>query len=215
MIKKITLVLSLSVIIIIGFYYFAITPNVEVYSEGDLIKDDYILNSEAGVINGKEEAENELIIYSDYNCIACKEFHNMLIENDEIAELIKNGFISITYKDLGTSKHNSENAARAALAANDQKAYASMQEILFTNEKWLEESDESIFYQYADKLNLNMDEFEKSFNSKETVKNLKTVKNEFDSLNAVGTPTLIYNDRIYNGAPNDFEKLLTMLNTGN
>lgn len=215
MVKKITLVLSLSLLIITGFYYFVINPTIEVYSEGDLIKDDYILNSDVGIVYGKEMAENKLIVYSDYNCIACKDFHNMLTENGEITKLIESGFISITYKDLGTSKHNSKNAAKAALAAHDQGAYTSMQEILFSNEDWLKDSDESIFYHYAAQLNLDIDEFDKSFNSKKIVKELKNIKDEFDSLGAIGTPILIYNERIYNGAPKDIENFLTIINADN
>ena len=147
-----------------------------------------------GNINGKQI----IIEFVDYNCGYCKK------TLPTISKLMKNfDNIQIVFIDFPILSESSEIAARASLAANEQKAYFEYHSILLNNKKLI---NEDFLYKIAKDLSLNIEKFKKDMSS-EKIKNIIIKNINFaNSLKIRGTPTFIIGKQIFPGAY-DYEKL--------
>jgi protein-disulfide isomerase len=106
---------------------------------------------------GKADAKVTLVEYSDYQCPFCSRHHN-----NTMPELIKNyidtGKVKFVMREFPlTSLHPRAVAASlAALCASDQGKYWEMQDILFKNQRQMD--DEQI-KSYSETIGLNVDTF--------------------------------------------------------
>ncbi len=147
-----------------------------------------------GNINGKQI----IVEFVDYNCGYCKKTLST------ISKLMKNfDNIQIVFIDFPILSESSEIAARASLAANEQKAYFEYHSILLNNKKLI---NEDFLYKIAKDLSLNIEKFKKDMSS-EKIKNIIIKNINFaNSLKIRGTPTFIIGKQIFPGAY-DYEKL--------
>lgn len=95
----------------------------------------------AELINGDPDAPVKIIEYGDYQCTACAPM------NPYINDLIKkyDGKVAVVFRTMILDYHqNGEQAARAALAANEQGYWKEYKDILFENQDdwYYSESDE-------------------------------------------------------------------------
>lgn len=145
--------------------------------------------------------KNILVEYSDFQCPACKLFHDTIrseIENKNApnSELTKK--ITFVYRDFPLDQHqNAKVAAYAAEAAGKQNKFFEFGDILFDKQnEWGESNDsQKYFDEYAKSLALNLDQFHKDMNSNEVKNKVDTdvLSGEKASLNA--TPTFYFNGK--------------------
>jgi len=100
-------------------------------SYADVIPASEVSGNIAELINGNPEAPVKIIEYGDYQCTACAPM------NPYINELIKkyDGKVAVVFRTMILDYHqNGEQAARAALAANEQGYWKEFKDILFENQ---------------------------------------------------------------------------------
>ena len=138
--------------------------------------------------------ENKLIIveFIDYNCGYCKKTLPI------ISKLMKNfKNIQIIFVDYPILSETSEIAARASLAAHEQKAYFNYHSVLLNNSQSI---NENYIYKIALDLGLDVQKFKKDMESPKIkniiINNIKLAR----SLKIRGTPTFIVKDQILPGA---------------
>ncbi len=144
--------------------------------------------------------ENNLIVveFVDYNCGYCKKTLPI------ISKLIKNfQNIKIVFVDYPILSETSEIAARASLAAHEQKAYFKFHSILLNNSQSI---NEDYIYKVALNLGLDIKKFKQDMASSKIKKSILSNVKLARSLNIRGTPTFIIKDQILPGAY-DYDKL--------
>lgn len=161
----------ISVFLIVGFltlaYKLSNSPTVSDFPEVNIIKaDDHVKWSTA--------KKNILVEYSDLQCPACKNFHDMI--KNQIEATVP-GQIDITKKVTFVYRHFplyqihqfAKDAARAAEAAGKQAKFFEFVDILFEKQEvWTNKSDPNDeFIAYAKSLNLDLEKFKIDLNSKE------------------------------------------------
>ena len=144
---------------------------------------DKILNENNNLTFGAKNASKTIIEFIDYQCAHCRNLTTNL--RNTISE---NSNVKVIVKELPILGEMSENAARAALAANNQGMYLPYQKQLLASSDDFSKTNLS---KIAKKLKLNVNKFINDLNSKETTiylnKNLKLAQNLL--INA--TPTVI------------------------
>lgn len=164
------------------------------------------------------EKKNILIEYSDFQCPACKNFHQVLKQfeatdspNFEITKKV-----TFVYRHFPLPQHlNALISASAAEAAGKQGKFWPMADLLFEKQDdWLKSKNiNDLFLKYAKELKLDLEKFKKDINSKE----IKTkVDNDFTSGEKAGinaTPTFFLNGKKLNnfGSFEEFKQLLRSL----
>jgi protein-disulfide isomerase len=158
------------------------------------IVDSGILVNQASQILGAADAKVTIVEFSDFECPACK------IAQPTVEEIMNKyrDKVRFVYRNFPLPSHpNSWPAAQALEGANLQGKYWEMHKSLF--EKSPDLSKEQLF-QYAKDLNLDMDKFEKDFDS--DVVREKILKDLEDG-NKAGlkvTPTFFINGTRFDGA---------------
>lgn len=149
-------------------------------------KDDHIQGSTSALI--------ELVEYGDYQCPYCrKAYHIVKRAQKELGNKLRFVFRNFPLTDLHP---NALNAAIAAEAAGAQGKFWDMHDMIFDNQKFL---DDSHLMQYAKIIGLDTDKFEHDFDKDQFY---DKVKKDYKSgeLNGVeGTPTFFINGRLFEG----------------
>ena len=147
---------------------------------------------------GKKDSNLILTEFIDYNCGYCKKTLNT------ISQLIKEiDSIKIVFVDYPILSETSELAARASLAAKEQKEYFNYHSALLKNKKAI---TKELLINTAKKLNLNINKFNKDMESGEIKHKIKLNIKLAQSLKIRGTPTFIIGTDILPGAY-DYNKL--------
>lgn len=150
--------------------------------------------------NGKVQ----IAYFFDFNCGHCKR------QGDTIKEVIsKNGDnVQIVYKNFPVLGESSEMAARAALAAHQQGKYQEYyQELWETREKTMDQ-----FKKIAQKLKLDVGQWETDMNSEKVVKELDHVRELAEKMKIRGTPFLaIAPDKIFPGRVDQLGEIVQAL----
>jgi protein-disulfide isomerase len=167
----------------------------------------------AGWVKGSEAAELNLVEFGDLQCPACKAYEPIIKQ----LETDYKGKIMITYKHFPlTSIHqNALLAARAAEAAGAQNKFWEMHDWLYENqEAWAllpAAEAESKITAAAEKLKLDMDQFEKDLSSKELENKIIAQQNEGIEVGVAATPTFFLNNKRLDPTPKDlaeFKKVI-------
>lgn len=141
-------------------------------------------------IQGNAAALATLVEYGDFECSHCGEAYTVIKEvQKKLGEKLRFVFRNFP---LSESHPHAAHAALAAEAAAKQGKYWEMHDMIFENQNALE--DENLLF-YAQKLNLNVDQFKKDMFSEEIE---KKVENDFKSgvrSGVNGTPTLYINGK--------------------
>src|SRR3546814_16877378 len=98
--------------------------------------------------------------------------------------------------DLFPLHGNSEEAAKAAEAAAEQGKFEEMYDLLFQNQaQWShsEESKKDVFFDYAEQLGLDMDEFRTTYDDPATLEKIRRDKEDGQTVGVTGTPTFFPN----------------------
>jgi len=136
---------------------------------------------------GQGKSGVTLIEYGDYQCPACEEFNN-------VVDQIRTNFskqIVFQFRNLPlTQLHpNAFAGARAAEAANLQGKFWQMHDLLYTPANWLvwtnAKDPSSNFDSYAQKLGLNVTQFQQDYNS---TKVNDLVNADISAFNKTGQP---------------------------
>ncbi|MFW9928740.1 MAG: Na+/H+ antiporter NhaA [Candidatus Thorarchaeota archaeon] len=156
-------------------------------------------------IIGEKNADIEIVEYADFECEYCSRAN--LVLND-LRETIESK-IKYVYRHFPLSKihPHAQLASEASEAAAAQGKFWEMHKELFNNQNNL---TESLIYEIAEKINLDMDQFKKEMKNRLYAKNVRE-----DFLSGIksgvnGTPTLFINGLRYNGAW-DIESLLEVI----
>jgi protein-disulfide isomerase len=138
---------------------------------------------------GPEDALVTVVVWSDFQCPACKHAMPVL---DEVVE--KNApHIRLVHKFYPLKFHtNAEIAAKAAVAAQNQGRYWEMEKLLFDNQQALSETD---LDRYAKALRLDMGRFHADMASEKTAAIIQRDKAEADKAGLSGTPFILINGR--------------------
>ena len=189
-----------------GAYMLTTKPEVTEYPELQTVKpNDHFKWS--------KEKKNILIEYSDLQCPACGQYHNIILKEVEKDKNIT-GTVTFVYRHfpLDNAHPNAREAAYATEAASKQGKFWGMHDMLFENqEEWSDKSNpDEIFISYAKKLKLDTDQFKKDMTSK-GVQDI--VQNDFLSgakIDVQGTPTFYLNGKkLANpGSVEEFKQLL-------
>ncbi len=162
------------------------------------------------------EKKNILVEYSDFECPACKVFHDMIrqqIETPQSGQVDVTKKITFIYRNFPLDQHqNAQSAAQAAEAAGKQDKFFQFIDLVFDRQNdWGEKSDPTPYYlQYAKDLKLNVDQFKKDMSSKEVKDKVAADVLSGEKAAIDATPTFYLNgerlDNIQSFA--DFKQLL-------
>ena len=162
------------------------------------------------------DKKNLLIEYSDFQCPACQNAHNILktIEASGSADFEITKKVTFVYRHFPLSQiHNKANAAAyAAEAAGNQGKFWEMTDLLFNNQQTWKESNnpqQEDFVNYAKELKLDVDRFKKDIDSSEVKNRVAEDLKDAEQMGVNSTPTFFLNGQKVE--VNSFDELKIML----
>lgn len=203
-IKKI--VIATVTIIFFGFFVFLLTSAKQQNPSSQPVN---IQISKNDWIRGNPNAKVTIIEFSDFQCPACRAYEPW-IEN-LLRDYPKD--VRLVYKYFPLSQHkNGIPAVQAAEAAGMQGKFWGMHDLLFAKQDDWAESDNplDLFKQYAKSLNLDVDKFQKDYNSKGIQTKIQQDQNEGITIGLEATPTFVINGKIISNPASydDFKALI-------
>ncbi|MBI3619742.1 thioredoxin domain-containing protein [Candidatus Roizmanbacteria bacterium] len=142
-----------------------------------------------------KDSKNILVEYSDLQCPACKNFHNLIQQGIETTTIVnKVRFVYRHYPLTQIHQHATE-AAYAAEAAGKQGKFFEYTNILFRDQAVWEKPGPATeyFLQAAGDLKLDLGQFRKDMSSKETKDKVDADVLSGDQANVNATPTFYLN----------------------
>jgi protein-disulfide isomerase len=144
---------------------------------------------------GNPDGDVSVVEFFDYNCGFCKR------ALPDVVKLTENdGKVRVVFKELPIFGEESEDAARAALAAGKQGKYFEMHQKLFTEPG---KADKDKALKVAGELGLDIPQLEKDMQDPSTKQALDEAKELATKLGLQGTPLYLIGDRVIPGAPDD------------
>jgi protein-disulfide isomerase len=138
---------------------------------------------------GPYPAKVRVLVFSDFQCPVCA---RIPAATHQIAEEFP-GDVRLEFHQLPLKMHrNAENAAVAALAAHRQGKFWEMHDLLFQNQRGL---DEASLPGYARQLGLDMKKFEKDYADPALRKRAQDERTLGESLGGDGTPAIFVNGK--------------------
>jgi protein-disulfide isomerase len=166
------------------------------------------INSEDWV-RGNPAAKVILIEYSDLQCPACAFYYPVLKKlEEEFGDKL-----AVVYRHFPLPIHqNAKPAAYAAEAAGRQGKFWEMHDLIFENQKeWKDRRDiNDAMKGYAQRLNLNTDQFTADFASKEIREKVEVAYRSAIRLGLNSTPTFFLNGKKISN-PRNYEDFRNML----
>lgn len=145
-------------------------------------------------IQGLANAPIELVEYGDFQCPYCKKAYYIVKEiQQELGDNLKFVFRNFPLTDLHP---HAMHAAIAAETAAQQGKFWNMHDILFENQKFL---DDSYLMQYAKIIGLNPQRFEEDFGNDKSYAKVKKDYESGEENGVEGTPTFFINGQLYEG----------------
>jgi protein-disulfide isomerase len=149
-------------------------------------------------VKGNPDAKVTLIEYSDFQCPACLSY--VPIIKELVSEFGNDIQFVYRHFPLKGTHPNAAPAARAAEAAGQQGKFWEMHDQLFNNQtSWAGLfSAKKSFITYAEKIGLDINQFETDYDSKEII---KKVDDQYESALAIGlnsTPSFLINGKRIN-----------------
>jgi protein-disulfide isomerase len=142
---------------------------------------------------GPEGAPVTLVEFADFQCPHCGEFAPVM---DKIVDVHKND-LRFVYKFYVLGKFpNSENAARAAIAAGKQGKFWEMHHAIFANQQKL---DQAGLDGLAKDLGLDVPRLHADMQAPETAERIAKDRKLGEDLKIEGTPSIFINGRQYDG----------------
>jgi len=159
---------------------------------------------------GNSDSKVILVEYSDFQCPACGAYYPLVKQlTEEFGDRIK-----FTYRHFPLSQihKNAAPAARAAEASGKQGKFWEMHDLLFENQsRWSESSDvHAVFESYAQRLDLNIDQFKSDMKSKEIMEKVESDYQSGVASRVNGTPTFFLNGKKFDN-PRSYEQFKTII----
>ena len=163
----------------------------------------YDIKLEDSYFRGPKDAKVTLVEFSDFQCPYSKRVGPLV---KDLLDTFPNDLKHV-YKHFPLGFHKrAEPAARASIAAGIQGKFWEMQNILYENTKNLEDKD---LKKYAEKIGLNVEQFEKDYQSEKVAKLVKNDMAEARRVKVTGTPTLFINGkRVKQRQPEAMKKVI-------
>lgn len=164
----------------------------------------YNIPTEGSAMKGPKDAKVTIIKFSDYQCPFCAQSAPLV--DQVMASYPKD--VNFVYKQFPlTSIHpQAMPAAKAAVAAGKQGKFWEMHALIFENSRQL--SPEK-YKELAQKLNLDMAQFEKDMNSPEVAAAIDAEMKQARAADVTGTPTFFVNGkRLMNRSPEGFKQMI-------
>lgn len=145
-------------------------------------------------IAGNPKSNVTLVEFSDFQCPACKTYEPLM---KQLNEKYKSK-VRFVYKHFPLPIHNfSRQAALVAIAASKQGKFWEMHDLLFDKqEKWSVETDpKKFFMDYAKQLKLDIKQFEKDMNSKDSKTKMENDITLGNQIGVSSTPSFYINGK--------------------
>jgi len=161
-------------------------------------------------VKGNREAKVVLIEYGDFQCPACAFYYPVLKKlSEEFGDKL-----AIVYRHFPlTSIHpNAKSAAFAAEAGGKQGKFWEMHNLIFENQsEWKDKrKPDEIFINYAQRLNLNIDQFKTDLASKEIRQKVENAYQNAVRLGLNSTPTFFLNGKKITN-PRNYEEFKNLI----
>jgi protein-disulfide isomerase len=158
---------------------------------------------------GNKNGKVILIEYADFQCPACGTYYQV------VKKILQNygNQVEFVYRNFPLTMHqNAKPAAYAAYSAFKQGKFAEMEDLLYSNQSAWSSSDNpaAIFKQYAERIGLNINQYDKDFSSDDTKKFIAGQGKAAEALGIDSTPSFFVNKTQIRPAPNydDFKKII-------
>ncbi|MEF9426185.1 MAG: DsbA family protein [Candidatus Mariimomonas ferrooxydans] len=154
-------------------------------------------------IKGNKDAPVTIVEFSDFQCSFCVNLQPTL---KKVLETYPEE-VKLVYKHFPLSFHaQAKNAAKASQAAEEQGKFWEMHDLIFEHYNTLTEKK---FKEFAEKLGLNVKQFEADYNSNKYDKQIQQDIDIAKNVNVRGTPTLFINGKkMGNRSFNDFKEAI-------
>jgi protein-disulfide isomerase len=165
-------------------------------------------------IYGNADAENELIIFTRYNCSFCRDFYNESFDS-LMANYVRTGELKMVFMDnVNTSDKQGMLMAKLAEMAKAENLYEVLQGRLYAGNA---PEDSSEITALAMAVGLNVQQIQKQLNSPEILKAIADDNEEAGRLQLTGTPSFVINGKIitgFRGYPAFKSQLDELIHTG-
>jgi protein-disulfide isomerase len=156
---------------------------------------DKIFRSPTAFVAGNPDGDVSVVEFFDYNCGFCRR------ALPDVVKLVNgDNKIRLVLKELPIFGEDSEDAAKATLAAQKQGKYFEMHQKLFTEPG---KADKAKALAVAKELGLDVAQLEKDMSDLSIKQALEESKDLAQKLNLQGTPLYLIGDRVIAGAPDD------------
>lgn len=201
-----------------GIYYFTKDSGTTSESTTPISKDILVPQNEyktSGIVNGEylaatDSAKVTLVEFGDYECPACEQYHPI------IKKLLTDfaGKITFVFRNYPLSQHkNAQISAQAAEAAGLQNKYWQMHDKIFeSSSEWVSSSDpKSIFIGYAEKLNLEVNQFKTDLDSSKVKEGIQRDMTDGNLTKLTATPTYYLNGVKLETLPSNYDSLKSLI----
>ncbi|MDO9028403.1 MAG: DsbA family protein [Candidatus Roizmanbacteria bacterium] len=167
-------------------------------------------------IKWSPDKKNLLVEYSDFQCPACKNAHDILktIEASGSADFNITKKVTLVFRHFPLSQIHDKAylAAYASEAAAKQGKFWEMTDLLFDNQNVWEKSNspKEIFISYANQLKLDLEKFKKDIDSSEVKNKVDENLKEGEQMEINSTPIFFLNGQKLDKLKS-FDELKTML----
>lgn len=160
-----------------------------------------IYRSPTSFVAGNPDGDVSVVEFFDYNCGFCRRALPALVE------LIDNDDkVRVVLKELPIFGDDSEDAAKAALAADKQGKYFEMHQKLFSDPG---KANKEKALKIAQELDMDVTQLETDMEDPEIQKSLDESRALAEKIGVEGTPFYLIGDRSLAGAPDDLYDQLT------
>lgn len=189
--KNIIVIGLLIVGVMVLMYFFRPTVDGENYpfpatapAPGEVLVDD--------IIKGDPEASVVLTEYSDFECPACASYYPII---SDFMDLYGDQVLFVYRHFPLTSIHqNAHLAGRVAEAAGEQGMFWEMHDEIFENQRvWRGRNARPFFFDYAESLGLNMEQFAEAVDSDRVIAKVQRDWKSGQDAGVRGTPTFFVN----------------------
>lgn len=181
-------------VILFGVYKLVNGSSTSLYPEINVVKT-------TDHIKWSPEKKNVLVVYSDFQCPACKNFHNLLngFEASGSSDLDITKKVTLVYRHFPLYQLHqfSLDASYTAEATGKQGKFNEMSDLLFNSqEEWDKSSNpKEYFVKLAQNLNLNIDQFKKDIDSSSVKDRVQEDITSGEKAVINSTPTFFLNGR--------------------
>ena len=153
-----------------------------------------------GLALGDPNAPAVIDVFEDFQCPACQ-FFTETIEPQIITYLVKEGKARLVFHNYpfidggGVGNGESDQAANAAMCANEQGKFWEMQDVIFTNQQGENKGhfNDRFLVAMAESVNLDMNSFNSCFNSNKYKADIQADFDLGEQMGVSGTPSVFVN----------------------